>query len=65
MDEDLLLERQRDVQLNNYLAQENPFKACDWCGGNLLDSDWYYDFDGDCVCEGCVEKMRKSTERLL
>ena len=62
--DDVMLERQREVQLNNYLAKENPVVPCDWCGRNICDFDDYYEFGEDKVCECCVNDAKKGTDRF-
>ena len=27
---------------------------CDQCSGSIYEDDDFYDFDGDIVCEGCI-----------
>ena len=42
-----------------------PRKMCDCrnCGWGLYEGDEYYEIDGECYCEDCVEKLyRKIVE---
>jgi len=63
-DVDSMAQKHNDFLLNKYLAEtnKNPFRPCDYCGGNLFDFDDYYDVGGDIVCERCCK--RKSTDDL-
>ena len=48
------------------LAKEEAYMpVCDMCG-EVIHEDYYFDFDGDIVCEDCVEKMyRRSTDDYI
>ena len=37
---------------------------CAWCGEPIMD-DYLYDFDGDTVCEACVNDMRKAVDNYV
>ena len=63
-DFEAMAQRSFDRQLDDYLERtsKEPFRAFDYCGGNLFDFDDYYDIGGDKVCERCCQ--RKSTDEL-
>ena len=39
------------------------FLQCDYCGLVIMDGEPYYDFDGGCVCENCVDDAIKEYRR--
>lgn len=46
-----------------------PLCRCDECGGDIYEGDYYFDFDGDAVCENCVsdyvkERFRRCADGL-
>lgn len=43
-------------------AEEYP--VCDWCGETIFD-EYFYDFDGECVCEECMNEKRMSVEAYI
>ena len=69
MNEDILLERQRDAYDRMMDTQQQEmvvFKTCDMCGGEIYEGDEYYDFDDEVICEDClmdyVNEFRKTAE---
>lgn len=64
MNDEMRVEQIHNQLLQEYLSRDRPrFRACSWCGGNLLDYDYYYEVATDeLVCERCIK--RKSTEGL-
>lgn len=45
-----------------------PLCRCDECDGDIYEGDYYFDFDGDVVCENCEsdyvkERFRRCAER--
>lgn len=32
---------------------------CDLCGDEIFEGDYYYDLNGEVICENCVESARK------
>lgn len=57
MNEDMLLERQRDAYDRMMDTQQQEivvFKTCDMCGNEIYEGDEYYDFDDEVICEDCL-----------
>lgn len=48
-------------QIENRMVVGNDYHVrkvicrCDQCGGEIYEQDDFYDFDGDIVCEGCID----------
>lgn len=40
-----------------------PRARCVDCEADIYEGDYYYDFDGDTVCEGCVRDYVRSNFR--
>lgn len=45
-------------QIENRMVAEwrpvyKPFCRCDVCSGDIYEGNYYFDFDGDIVCEDC------------
>ena len=46
-----------------------PLCRCEECGGDIYEGDYYFDFDGDVICENCVrdyvkERFRRCADGL-
>ena len=52
-----------DDWLNNDPREsESPVCECDECGEGIYDGEDYYEIKGNCYCEKCIEKFRKTAE---
>ena len=38
--------------------------VCDWCGEHIM-SDYFYDINGEYICENCMDDRRRSTDDYL
>lgn len=55
-DDEMYREHMEDV------AEESrhiPVLKCEECGEVIMIDDIYYDIDGDCYCESCMDKHRR------
>lgn len=44
-----------------YYEYEQSLPTCDECGEKIHD-DYYYDINGEILCEDCLKKYRRTTE---
>lgn len=40
-------------------TKEETVYICSWCGCDIYCGDTYYDFDGEHVCEECINNCKK------
>ena len=40
-----------------------PSLHCDFCGCGIYSGEYFYDFDGDIVCEECIDGYTKHYRR--
>lgn len=45
--------------IDNDDSTEESVYICGWCGSDIYAGDTYYDFDGERVCEDCVNDCKK------
>lgn len=46
-------------------AYEKKCPECMECGNKITGSEYYWDFNGWLLCEGCVRKFRRSVEEYV
>ena len=44
---------------------DKPVKKCDSCEGGLFEGDEYFDIDGYCICQNCIDDYLKTNYRRL
>ena len=42
--------------------QRRVFTTCDWCGGDILEGEEYYNIHGEVLCFDCVQDCLKQAE---
>ena len=50
----------RAMERNGYAKK--TFTTCDWCGGDILEGDEYYNIHGEVLCFDCVQDCLKRAE---
>lgn len=53
-------ELENKMVVDAYWNEPKPKKFCDDCSADLYEGDIYYDFDGFCVCPGCLDGYLKT-----
>jgi hypothetical protein len=44
-------------------APDDPVACtCDWCGNEIYEGNYYYEFDSICVCEECMDDCKTEAE---
>ena len=44
---------------------DKSVKKCDYCEGGLFEGDEYFDIDGYCICQNCIDDYLKTNYRRL
>ena len=55
----------RIVVYAEWQPMDKPVKKCDSCEGGLFEGDEYFDIDGYCICQNCIDDYLKTNYRRL